>query len=288
MERIASSSIGRPIDLHYASNRFALAAATVSGLAWAGWKWFRYADAGEAMLRGAVGFAAAFLAWALARELDPDRPWVAGVAAVAASAVLGAGVPSLLVAATALLAARVTARTTGRPPGIGDMFVLAGLAGWAGSTDAGVPAGLIVAAVLAADRWLPGGAHRWSPAAGVLAAGAATAAGILWGAAPAPGLPSGAEWVVVVMAVPAVAGLGRPREVVSTGDQTGDPLDPRRVRAGRLAVFTAALGAFAWAGGPGLTSGSVVWAALTAAALPSPPGADEPRRGGARLGSEDA
>ena len=53
-----------------------------------------------------------FLGWAIARELDPDRPWSAGVAAVLAFVVSFIGDPMLAVAGVALLASRIAVRST--------------------------------------------------------------------------------------------------------------------------------------------------------------------------------
>ncbi|MCJ7725459.1 MAG: hypothetical protein MUP76_03615, partial [Acidimicrobiia bacterium] len=85
MPGFRNSGIGRPIDPRYPSNRFILIVAPLAGLAWRVWKLASEGDWSPAVGRALVAGMATFLAWAIARELDPDRPWTAGVAAVLAA-----------------------------------------------------------------------------------------------------------------------------------------------------------------------------------------------------------
>jgi hypothetical protein len=264
------SAIGRPLDPRYLSNRFILIAAPLSGLGWMVWKLLSEGDWGAAVGRALVAGMTTFLAWAIARELDPDRPWTAGVAAAVAAGTIGAGVPSLLVAATALMAIRIAARTTGWRPQFGDLVFMVGLAAVAGASDAGLAAGVVLGVVLLADRLLPGGAESYSMPMGAIALGAAVAAAAVWGVLePAGGAPHGSEWAMVPIAIIGLLALGRPGSVSAKGDLSRKPLSVARVRIGRLVAVLAAGLTFAWAGGPGLTSGGIVWAALAASALPT-------------------
>ena len=264
------SAIGRPLDPRYPSNRFVLIAAPLAGLAWMVWKMATEGDWSEALIRAAIAAGATFLAWAIARELDPDRPWTAGVAAVGAAAVIGAGPPSLLVSAGVLLAARIAGRTTGLAPAVIDLIPMTLLAIWLGATDPGLAAGVVLGMVLVADRWLPGGAVSASVPFGLLAVAGAVAAAAMWGVLePAPGLPAGPEWVVAGVALVGLTALGRPRSCTSPCDHREDPIDARRVRLGRLVAAGAGALTFVWLAGPGLTAGSAAWTALAATALPS-------------------
>ena len=276
MERSGLTSIGRPLDLRYPSNRFVVAAALLAGAAWAGWELAARGGVGAAAARGAVAGAAVFLAWALGRELDPDRAWTAGVAAVVTAGLVGVWRPSLLVLFSALLAVRVSARSTGRAPGPIDLAVVVGLAWWVSVSGPGLPFGLALAAALAADRFLPGPAPVATVLAGGAAAAGAMAAAVAWGTL-SPGWP---EWPEAWLIAPAILGLIvplRPREVDAVGDRTGLPLEARRVRFGRWLVAAAGWLAVIGSGGAGLAAAAPVWAALTAAGLPS-------RKGGWRGG----
>lgn len=264
-----TSGIGRPIDPHYPSNLFILVVAPLAGLAWMAWKLASEGDWGMALGRGLVGAMATFLAWAIARELDPDRPWTAGVASVLAAAVMGAGTPSLLVSGAVLLAVRIIVRSTGLVPRPADLVVVAGLAAVVGAGNAGLAAGVLLGVVPAIDRLLPGEASGASAWVGTAGAAAAVVAAAVWRTLiPVPGLPDGPEWVIAGVAAVGLTALARPGRVTALGDHGGRPLSAVRVRWGRrLAVVGAGL-TFVWSGGPGLISGSAVWAALAAAGLP--------------------
>lgn len=272
MSRTLSSGVGRTIDSRYPSNRFILVAAPLAGFGWMVWKLVSEGDLGAAFIRALIAGGATFLAWAIARELDPDRPWTAGAAAALAAVVIGAGVPSLLVAGGTLLGARITARTTGIAPRTPDLVFVALFAVLVASSDHGLAAGFAIAAVLIIDGWLPDGARALSRPVGIGAAVAVVTAAALWGVIdPSPALPQGPEWFVVAVAVAGTLSLFRPRLVVATGDITGKPLSVTRVKFGRAVALAAALATFLWIGGPGLTSSSVVWSAMAASALPSWP-----------------
>ena len=160
------TSLARPLDFSYPSNR--LAAAGLVGGALLGWA--RRRGVRAALSAGADVFAA----WAIARELDPDD---AGSAALA----LALAAPSALLppggAATGgalLQALRTLSGTTGLRPTDLDAFVLGGASGLSAGTGGGVAA---LAPGLA--LWLSANVHdelsppRWTAAvagAGQLAA----------------------------------------------------------------------------------------------------------------------
>lgn len=117
-----SSGLGRSLDLRYASNRFAVAlgfGALFSYVAVAAFDGrFGFSQAGAASI-------AVFLAWAIGRELDPDRPVVAAVAGLGAYGAAFFGLPAALVTYAALIAARGVAGTTGRSIKHGDLIGVA-------------------------------------------------------------------------------------------------------------------------------------------------------------------
>jgi hypothetical protein len=244
--------------------------AVAAGAVWFVWKMATEGDWTEAFIRAFLAGMATFLAWALARELDPDRPWTAGVAGILAASVIGAGPPSLWATAAVMLAARLVSRTTGLAPRRGDLIAMAILAALAGSSDPGLVAGVTLGLVLVADRWLPGGARPISLPFGLAAIAAAVGAAAVWGILrPSPGWPDGPEWLILAVAVIGLASLGRPRSCRAPCDYRDEPVDAARVRWARWTAVAAATLTFVWLGGAGLTAGSAVWAGLAAVALPT-------------------
>jgi hypothetical protein len=108
------SGITRGFDLSYPGNRFVLMATPAIGIV-AGVITLALGEGWAAGFRN--GFAAggaAFLAWALTRELHPDHTGLAALAALVAPLGIIRTGPDLLAAALVLLGARVVAGTTGR------------------------------------------------------------------------------------------------------------------------------------------------------------------------------
>jgi hypothetical protein len=264
------SGLGRPIDPSYPSNLYAVAAMFAAGAAGSVVAFVAGSGVPESLGWGVLTGGAAFLAWAIGREIDPDRTSTAAVAAPLAAAAVAAGRPSLWSAAAALLAARVLVRSTGVPPKPADLATVTVVAaGAAGTSAAGLPVGLIAAAGLVLDRILPRPAPRRVVAGGAIAAGAAIAAAAAWGMpAPDPVAFSAGELVVASLAglgCLAVLAPSRPR---SAGDYTGEPLLGVRLLAARSATAAAVIGAAAWAGGPGAVAMAPAGAALLAVLIP--------------------
>ena len=261
--RSVGSGLGRPIDPRYPSNRFAMvaaaAAATIAGLV-------VLVDGGE--VGDAAGWAAragiaVFLAWAIARELDPDDSTSAAVATPAALLALLAGPPNLAAGFAVLLAVRVVVRTTGLWPQPIDLVFLVGLAGYAGYQGLGIVAAAVLALAIGADTLLPRPAPAFHSWVGVAALGAAIGGFALGGDWPAWDLPGGIEVIVLVLGVAGVLAL-RSEIPTSLGDHRNEPLDGRRLLAGRLVGMGAALTFSVAAGGSGIAALTPLWAALAA------------------------
>lgn len=249
------TSLARTIDPSYASNRLAIAAALVFGAVGSVLALVR-TDA-DLLTAGAAGVAygvGAFLAWATARELDPDRPVSARDAVLAYAVVAFAGQPALLATAAAMVVVRVVARTTGRGPTPIDLVALVVLAGLAGRSAVGFVAGAGLATALWIDTRLPATTDDDEPAATPQLA----AAGLAFAAAFVVTLVSGAfltGWrgptpleAIVALAVGVALPRLRVGPLTSTADLTRRPLDPVRVRRGQqLAVALAVVGIL-WAG----------------------------------------
>ena len=230
------SALGRPIDPSCPSNRYAVAITFVAGAAGSVVAFATGSGVSDSLGWGVVSGGAAFLAWAIGREVDPDRPSTAAFAAPMAAVAVAAGRPSLWSAAAALLAARVVVRSTGVAPRPVDLVMVVAVAGAAAATSvAGLPVGLLAAAALVLDRLLPRPASPRAVVGGLAAAAGSVAAGAVWaGLAPDP-----ASFSALEIAVAALAGLGclavaapaRPRSV---GDYTAEPLLGVRLRAARV------------------------------------------------------
>ena len=170
-------ALARPLDFSVASNRFAavgsLAAVLVGRVVRGNW-WDALGVGG-----------AAFSAWAIARELDPDWPQTANTALpVAAAAALLGGPGNPLAAAAALSGLRLIAGTTGQTATPTDHLGLLAQAALAAATGNRSAALLSSAAPLLTPE-----AHSWQPALGMLmprlwrdrASGLATAPAALLG-----------------------------------------------------------------------------------------------------------
>ncbi|WP_428194541.1 hypothetical protein [Deinococcus saxicola] len=149
-------ALARPLDFSYPSNRIAAAGAVGAILL-------------GRVVRGnwwdALGVGgAAFSAWAIARELDPDSPQTANAALpVAAAAALIGGPGNPLAAFATLSGLRLIAGTTGDPATPLDhqgLLVQSALAAATGNRSA--------ALLAAAAPLLTPGSHSWLPAPGVL------------------------------------------------------------------------------------------------------------------------
>ncbi len=203
-----------------------------------------------------------FLAWAVARELDPDHPGAAVVAGfVAAGLWLALDRSALAEVVAVLLAARILVRSTGRPPSNVDFLVCLGLAWFSGRTVAGLVAGLGLAYALARDVRLPGPALKHQrPVAFLVAAAVAIGAAMRL-----PDIdPAWSLLAILVVVVGIIAGLRTPEPVPRTSPDHGDEPIPRErvVAARRLVLIVAIFGALT--GTAGVAHLLPVWAGIIA------------------------
>lgn len=217
---VRGSALARPLDFSYPSNRVAAAGsagAALLALAF-GRPWAQAAGVGGA----------AFLAWATARELDPDHPVTANAALPVAAAVAllgGAGNP--MAGLAVLSGVRLIAGTTGEPATRADhagMLVQALLAGASGERAAAFLAG--GAPLLTAE------ARTALPAAGALMPTLHRQAGFSWGSA-----------LLAASVLPLAGILTAPEAVTSVCDRAGRPVRAQEVQLARhAAVLTLGVG----------------------------------------------
>lgn len=242
--------LGRIVSFAYPTHRVLIGLCALAGIA--GWL---VAGAGAGATAATV-----FLAWALSREIDPDRPGLSLVAAAGAGGlVVATGATSLAGLGMAMLAARIVARSTGASPLLTDIGAVGVAAGIVSRTPLGWSTGLGVAAAIALDTMLERPAprpHAWL----ALAVGVAvTLAAVLSGALPQAWTPPEAVTLAAVAAVVALAVTAGRRPPMSEDDR-GDPLVAERVVVARwTAVASVALGALA-----GGAPAAAAWPALVA------------------------
>jgi hypothetical protein len=123
------TAIGRPLDPSWPSNRAVLILLPLAAVLGAVLGWFDDAGLVALLLRGLRMALLAFLAWALARELDPDDPSAAFVGLTLAL-IVGVAIPNagLLAAVATLGLVRCVNRSTGLPARKSDSTVLTLLA----------------------------------------------------------------------------------------------------------------------------------------------------------------
>ncbi len=148
-------SVTRPLDLEQFTDRWALGSLFAFGGAgyfWGGWP--------EAVQSGLV----AYLSWALSRELDPDHPLSANLAALAGGSLAWALQPDVGVLLVVLLVAKVMVGSSGLSPARWEAGVLGALAMVLAVTPTGWWAAVAMAAALFLDTLTPPhapSAHRF-------------------------------------------------------------------------------------------------------------------------------
>lgn len=279
------STIGRPLDPAWATNRAVLILMPVGGVLAGVWTALGPGRGGVVTTGlGALAGAAVVLGgWALGRELDPDRQGAAFVSlALAFGVFLLVPEGSLVLLFTALVLSRVVNRTVGPPATLLDAAAVLGLTLWAVVATGNPLVALPAAAAFAVDAALPGGPRRhWAAAAMALVLGGWAAARGIPGLVD-PGLaldgPSPGGWLLAALVgLSFLAAVLHTRRVESSADATGRPLQPGRVRAGMGVILLLALVTLA-RGDAGLREGALVWATLAGVSLWRPAG----RRGQAR------
>lgn len=188
-----------------------------------------------------------FLAWALGRELDPDRQVTAILAAVAGGAwALAGGPTALLPMAGLLLASRLVINTIGLRPLDTDLWLVALVAGVISFTPLGWVMGFVVAVGIYVDERMAEEHNRLAIYAAIGAAAVSSGVATLTGAVPET-MSSLHPLMAASLGVLGLVSVGRePPRPVSYIDARGDRfLRQDRLWAARalagLAVFVGAI-----------------------------------------------
>ena len=261
------TSIGRPVDLRYPTNRaiFILSFAVA-----AGGTLYRLLGHKQLLQSAQWGFKAGFtvfLAWALCRELDPDNDLAAFVGAgLTVFGVLLWGFPSFLVLFWLLVIIRVVNRTAGLAAKTMDslaVVILGGVVVFQGQWGLG----LVTALALFLDFCLPAPHKRQLFFAGLVVLSTVLIVvlkqdywikgELYWSMG---GLALGLSAVFVPV-------MFKSRALKSIGDETGGPLSPTRIMAGQGLALLSGIQVALWSGAEGLLSLLPLWAAIVGAAV---------------------
>ncbi len=261
------TAVVRPVDPRYPTNLAIAILAVLVGVGAAAWQWL----AGTTLLDGALwGISAGlaiFLAWALARELDPDHDLSAFVAAdLAIVALPMLGPPQFLPLFWVLLAVRIVDRMVGLPARPLDSLGLLGLGLWLTWQDGWIY-GLITAAALFLDGWLEPRLRRHLALAAVVLVATVVLA-LLGGTSPRGDWDSALlMWLFALTAILFSISIVTLEPARALCDQTGEPVRPVRVRVAQgLALVTALLVA-GLGGQQGVVALWPLWAAMLGVAL---------------------
>lgn len=227
--------LGRSLGLANPLHRLALAGASAAGLIGLAIDW---AVLGEPDVVSAffVGVAV-FLAWALARELDPDREATAVWSLVLAVPLAIWSRPSLILLVIALIGLRVLIGTVGSGLRPIDYLTIVFGAGYAGTTPEGWMIVLLLLVGLIASR------ERFYIPASIGALGAAVVGAVLFGGSELESDGSAAAlfgWAAAVLVVTVIS--TQVRSVSSTTDVGQTQISLGRLRLGRVMSGLSILG----------------------------------------------
>ena len=260
------TSIARPVDPRFPTNRAVLILLPLIGIAGAGHAYASEPVIGSALVAGLTFVLVAFGAWALTRELAPDDNPAAFVAMALAVAQAFFGADSVLLVFVALFLVRIVNHSTGLAPRPLDALLVVGLTLWAMVSLSQPLLGTVGALAFGLDAMLPRG-RRWQllPAGVCLAAAALVIARD--GLPPMPGEigARGNAFLTVLLFAYAFA-IAASRPVSSVGDVGGTPLQPARVQAGMGIGGLVALQAVLTDGSPAFFA-DPVWAPIAAVPL---------------------
>jgi hypothetical protein len=254
------TSIGRPLDKSFATNRAVSRLMPVGGVI-AGVVALMRGDAGlQVSWAFVAGILLVFGAWALARELAPDDNPAAFVSMALAFVVLPLIVPlSFLVLFTTMFLVRIVNRTVGLPARVTDSLVVTGLVFAVVYLTKSPLFGAVAALAFALDASLENRLRGQWAFAVLCLCGVGVSLMLLDVEMGAPSFVSaGVAVLLVVIVLAYLVTLLQTRVLESRGDVTGDRLAVSRVRAGMLIALLVALQALSL-GEPGLAHAPIVW-----------------------------
>lgn len=252
------SSLSRSYDLSLPRNRFILvltAAGAIMGFI------IGYRSFWAGVLQAAVAAAIVFLAAALAKEVDPDKPSASLLAAGLGLPFIGPADPLSPVALFWLLGSlRLLNRSTGVQPRTSDVLGLIVLSGWL-SWQVTPLFGILMGGCLILDGLLPSGLQ-----ANRLTGGAILLASAIGWSSSHQSHEILQPWQIGFIMAIAIAFIGlvilKNDQTSAVDDATGKPLHALRVQAGQAFALSAGLSSASLLGKVGITLYAGLWAAL--------------------------
>ncbi len=262
------TSVGRPVDPKYPTNRAVLWLMLAAALAGAGIALLRGGGATDALAQGALAAVVLFATWAVGRELAPDDNPAAFVAvAIAMPAWWFAPSPHLALLFSALMLVRIVNRSVGVPARPTDTLLVLGLVVYTLLREDGgwliVPAALAFGLDAVLDRPLR---YHALVAALVLPLPWLFEDGVPLRAFAAPNALW--PWLLAAIVAVFVVAIVRTRQVTSKGDISDEPLDVTRVRGGMLAGLLCAVSTLP-AGFDAVAEAAPLWATLAGVGIAS-------------------
>lgn len=258
---VRRSSLGRDVDPRIPSNRLAIVGALLAGLA-TGLAFLAGLEVGLSPLAAGIGV---FLAWAIARELDPDHPATAAIALPVSFVLLvGLGPSSLLVSTGLLLGVRMVAGTVGSPLRIIDAVGIVALSALLGTSVVGVVGVAAMGVGVLVDEPRRDRALAIVGSAAAAFAFTALVTGVDW----VWTTPNAADLIVLLIGVAATLLVVPASPPTTHTDRTKALVLGERVTAARIVAGVAGVVAFTLAGATGIAAlaGTAI-AALAALSL---------------------
>jgi len=257
------TSIGRPLDKNFATNRAVSRLMPVGGVVAVAMALLR-GEGGLPLLGAAViGAVLVFAAWALARELVPDDNPAAFVSMALGFVVLHLLVPlSFLILFTTMLLVRIVNRTVGLPARTTDSIVVTLLVVTVIYLTENPLFGVVAALAFALDASLVKPLRRQWILAMLCLSGGGVSYVLFDVDIGAPSLVSvGVTVLLLVVTLTYLVMLSYTRVVESRGDVTGDRLAVSRVRGGMLIALLVVLQAL-FVEKSLLAHSAIVWVSL--------------------------
>lgn len=260
------STLGRPLDMKYATNR---AIAALVGLAMVALFVIQWTNAMPLLSALAWSFQAGigvFLAWAIARELDPDHDLSAFVSAALMLALLWLfPLPNLLILFWLMLLIRVLNRSVGLPPTWMDLVGIFALTAWL-CWQEGWMYGLLTTLVFLLDRFLLKSNHKiaWPF---LISLGITV---LFVGLNPSLKLANFDQTLFIasgMILIFFVLTTAISEKIKSVGDETGETLSEKRVKAAQWTAAFVALVLLLLQGETGFFNVLALWTSMTGVIL---------------------
>lgn len=262
------TSIARPLEPKYATNKAVLLLMPVAGMVGAAVTGLRGESVLDIFSAGFTAVLAVFGSWALGRELAPDYNTAAFVGMALAFVVfLIIPSPSLVLVFLALFLVRIVNRTVGIPARVSDSVAVTLLVAWAVYSLENPLLGLVGAAAFALDAALSNPQRHqiaFAVACLVVSAGWVWQHGLL--VADPTALTAPIKWLAAIVSIGFFVALFRTQEPRSLGDATGEQLTRQRVQACMLIGWLIALQSLS-SGTQGVEATGLVWATLAGVPL---------------------